>query len=141
MRNLLFVLGLILGLEAFAQISVVRIPRDSGNVPLYGGLGLPYLIEPTVNNTTYDSSHRTALSTTGADQGRQYRHMSIYNPSASVSVYICVGNSNGCTTDMWKAPPTIGMVDDSAYFGPANGITYVYYRVTSGSVVPLVRWW
>lgn len=141
MKKLIFIFGLALGLEAWAQISIVRIPRDSANIPLYGGLGLPYLIEPTVNVASYDTSHRTALSLTGADKGRQYRHLSIYNPSASISIYVCVGDSTGCSTDMWKAPPSMGVVDDSAYFGPANNITHVYYRATSGSVVPLVRWW
>lgn len=140
------ILGLILMVivsrETFAQQSVVRLPRDAANNPLIAGLGLPFLINPTITVTSYDTSNRTALSTTGADTNRQYRHVWVYNPSASVGIFLCVGNSTGCSTDMWYAPPSLGFVDDFAFFGAANNITHIYYRLSgAGTVAPVIRWW
>ncbi len=141
MKKILFILGFV-GTVAIAQQSIIKAPRDSTNAILYAGLGLPYLIEPTITNTTYDNTNRTALSSTGADTGRQYRHLWIYNPSTSLGVYVCVGDSTGCSTDMWKAPFGVGVVDDFAYFGAANNMTYIYYRISAGgTATPIIRWW
>lgn len=140
----LFLLFLLFTPKVFGQIFDYRFPepKDKNNVPVYAGLGLPYLIEPTITNTTYDLTNRTAISLSGDDNGRQYRHLWIYNPSATISIYVCVGNAGGCSSDMWKAPAGLGVVDDYAYFGIYNSITHVYYRLSStGSVVPVIRWW
>lgn len=142
MKNLLKLLALI-GPLAFAQSSIVKAPRDAANAILYAGLGLPYLIQPALTNTAYDTSpDRTQLSTSGADTGRQYRHLWIYNPSATIGIYVCAGNASGCSTDMWYCPPGIGVVDDYAYFGAASNTGYLYYRLSgAGSVTPTLRWW
>lgn len=143
MRKLLILLTLmVFSRGTIAQQSIIKAPRDSSGAILYAGLGLPYLIQPTIAVTAYDTSNRTALSTTGADTKRQFRHLSIYNPNASIGIYVCVGDSTGCSSDMWYAPPSLGVVDDYAYFGQGNNITHVYYRLSSaGSVVPTIRWW
>lgn len=125
-----------------AQQSIIKAPRDSTGSILYAGLGLPVLIQPTVAVAAYDTSNRTAISQSGANTHRQYRHLWIYNPSGTLGIYVCVGDSTGCSTDMWYAPPSTGVVDDYAYFGEGNNITHIYYRLSSaGSVVPTLRWW
>lgn len=142
MKKLLLILAVIVSHGAVSQQSIVRLPRDAANNPLMAGLGLPYLINPSITVTSYDTSNRTALSTTGADTGRQYRHVWVYNPSSTIGIYLCAGPASGCSTDMWYAPPSLGFVDDFAFFGAANNITHIYYRLSgSGTVAPIIRWW
>lgn len=143
MRIIFLALSL-LSMSAFAQLTQFQyaVPRDKYNTPINSGLGLPYLIEPTVTNTTFDNTNRVALTFTGVDIGRQYRHLSIYNPSGTLGVYVCLGDSTGCSRDMFKAPAGLGVADDFAYFGVMNDVTYLYYRISAaGSVVPVIRWW
>lgn len=145
MKTLFLVLLLtILGHAAQAQQSPLRLPRDSMNTPLIGGLGLPYVYEPSLTNTTYDNSHRVQLPTTGPDTLRQFRHFWMYNPNGSISVYACAGGNDAasCTRDHWVAPPSTGFVDDFGYFGQGNNVTYLYFRIGSaGTIVPSVRYW
>lgn len=126
-----------------AQQSIIKAPRDSTGAILYAGLGLPYLIQPTLTNTTYSSSVNTQLSITGIDTNRQYRHLWIYNPSGTLGIFVCVAiDATGCSRDMWYAPPGLGVVDDYAYFGSASNTGYIYYRISgTGSVAPTIRWW
>lgn len=145
MKKLLLLL-LCVPLWAQAQLTEFNnmVPKDKYSTPIISGLGLPFLHEPTITNTTYDNTNRVALTFTGQDVGRQYRHLLIYNPSGTLGVYVCAGGNDvsSCTRDMWKAPATLGVADDFAYFGVLNSITYLYYRISSaGSVTPVIRWW
>lgn len=142
MKKILLLLALIVSRGTFSQQSIIKAPRDSTGAILYAGLGTPYLIQPTLTNTTYSTGVRTQLSITGIDTGRQYRHLWLYNPSSTLGLYVCVGTASGCSTDMWYAPPSVGVVDDFAYFGTASNTPYVYYRISgSGTVMPTLRWW
>jgi hypothetical protein len=137
----LFLLGL-LSLTAVGQSSIIKAPRDSTGAILYGGLGLPYVIQPTVTVTSYSVSERTLLSITGPDTGRQYRNIAIYNPDASETVFVCAGDSTGCTRDMWFAPPQTGFAGDFGYFGAGNNVTHIYYRVSGGAgLSPIISYW
>lgn len=140
MKKLLFLA--LFSASLHAQQSVLSLPHDSRNSPLMAGLGLPYLFEPTVTVTAYSTSERSALNFSGDNTNRQYRHMMIYNPSSTLSIYLCAGDSTGCYRDMWKVRPGLGLVDDFSYFGTANNLTHIYYRLSgAGSVSPDVRVW
>lgn len=143
MKYLLLLICLVLSKEAFSQTSIIKAPRDSTGTILYAGLGLPYLFNPSVSNTAYTGTDQVTLSIAGPDTGRQYRHLSIYNPSASIGIYVCVGPAgSACSRDMWYAPPAVGVIDDFAYFGAANNAPVLYWRVAStGSVSPVIRVW
>lgn len=142
-KILLLLLAVFVSRGTFAQQSALSLPRDSRANPLSAGLGLPYLYELTsITNTTYDVSHRVTLSVAGPDYQRQWRHMQMFNLSAARSVYICAGDSTGCSRDMWKANAATAIVDDYAFFGPGNNITHLYYRIDSSGTANLdLRIW
>lgn len=126
---------------AFAQTVSVPVPKDITNTPIYGSSGLPSFTEAvTLTTTSYVSL--VTLPTSGVNLNRAWRHIAIYNPDATRSVYICLGGSS-CSTDMIKIPPSIGFVLDDALFGPKwISITDIYGRLDAGgSVAPQVTIW
>lgn len=139
---LLLLLGFV-SRGTIAQNSIIKAPRDSTGAILYGGLGLPYVWQPSVTVTSYNVSERQAIpAQSGSDTGRQFRNIAIFNPDPTQMVFVCAGNSTGCSRDMWFAPPGVGFAGDFGYFGVANNITYLYFRVDGGAgLVPTISIW
>ena len=114
---------------AFAQQSILRIPRDNQNTPIYGALGLPTLCDAVpVTLATYDVGARCLLPVGGQDTNRQFRAIMLSNSGAR-TLYVCLGGSAGCTTDHLKLRPGFQIVHDYAYFGQGNNITHVWLRL------------
>jgi len=116
------------------------IPQDVNNYPIQGAMGVPYEFESAVTTTSYASFATVPL--TGNDAGRQYRSLCAYNPSTTIDVYLCLGSSSSCSTDMVKVPAGKGLCLDNIYYGPLNLITTVWAKLGSaGSVTPSVEIW
>lgn len=143
MKLLLMVLAFF-SIEALAQQSVLPLPTDARANPLIAGLGEPYLFELTITNTTFNTSNRITLSSTGQDLRRVYRHFWVHNTSTDRTAYFCFGGATACSTASSKAGPGIGFVDDFSYFGLAasTGTQYIYYKLdSSGTASVDVRVW
>ncbi len=133
---------LILSLWSLSVYASNPVPKDQANTPVYIGTGRPYFSEATTLTTTSYVALFTLPSTSQEDKTRTWRGLAVYNPSISASVYICLGDSTSCSTDMMKVPPSLGLVLDQTYFGPLNSVTTVWGKLsTGGSVVPEVTVW
>lgn len=125
-----------------AQQSIVRLPRDANNTPLDFGLGIPYAFTLTATADAYDTGVRYELPKTGNDLNRAYRHLLVYNPDATRTVYACFGDATGCSIDSYIVPPGFGFIFEPIRFGDAVGLPYVYIRLdAAGSVTPTMTAW
>lgn len=117
------------------------VPKDINQVAIHDeALGLPVFTEATTL-TTNSYVSVLALPSTGNNLNRQWRKISVNNPSSTRSVYICFGGAT-CATDMIKVPTSTKIVFDGLYFGPMNSVTTIYARLDAGgSVVPEVTIW
>lgn len=140
MRKLL--LALFISVPVFAQNkTIIPVPKDPFNIPIYGGLGLPVFSEATTLTTSSYVSILT-LPNTGHDINRSFRHIAVYNPDSARSVYICFGDASGCSTDMMKVPPGFALAFDHVLFGILYDQTVVYGRLDAvGSVTPEITVW
>lgn len=131
---------LLLPLHIYAQRAVQGLPVDRMSTPLIAGLGLPSMCETTVTTNTY-TQYCSMPAATGENTGRMWRHIQIYNPSTSKSVYVCLGASS-CATDMIKIRPGAAVTQDFALYGPGNSISRIWLRLSSaGSEVVDVNLW
>jgi hypothetical protein len=133
MKKILLLLTISMSLHA--QQSILRLPRDGANAPMSHGMGLPYGFVLTPTTDAYDNSIRYQLPSTGNDTNRVYRHISVYNPSASRTLYICFGGSSGCTGDNIIVPPSVALVYEPIRFGKSVDTEYVYVRLDSAATV------
>lgn len=141
LNSLLITFSLLFIISAHAQPSQGRmLPRDAKNNALIFGLGNPYASTITVTASTYVANY--TLPTSGLDANRVYRHLYAYNPDANRTVYVCFGDSTGCSTDSYIIRPGYGLVFEPLLFGAPVGSPLVYFRLdASGSVnVDLSAW-
>lgn len=142
MRKLLLALGLI-ALNAFAVQYNAIVPKDINNVPIYGGLGIPFSGTATPTANAYDDTIKVAVPLTGVNAGRQYRSISVYNPSLTRTVYVCFGGdaAAGCSDNI-IVNPGYAVVLDNVYFGALNDITNIYLKLDSaGTSAVQVQGW
>lgn len=138
---MLLLLLLILPSIVFGQRSQLGLPTDNKATPLIAGLGLPAMCETTVTTATY-TEYCAVPASTGENTGRAWRHIQIYNPSTSKSVYVCFGGTSSCSTDMIKIRPGAAVTQDFALFGPSNAAPRIWLRLSSaGSEVVDVNLW
>ena len=125
-----------------AQQSIIRLPRDANNTPLEFGLGVPYSTVLTPTTDAYDTGIRYELPKTGIDTNRVYRHLLVYNPDATRTVYACFGDATGCSVDSYIVPPGFGFIFEPIRFGDAVDLPYVYVRLDAAgsSAVVLTAW-
>ena len=143
MRKLLFISLMLLGLKVFATQYQYPVPKDVNNTPIYGGLGLPFSGSMTPTTNAYDNAVAVTAPLTGSNSGRQYRHIAVYNPSTTRTVYVCFGGatSSGCADNMIVAPGYT-VVLDSVYYGELNNITKLYAKLDSaGTSAVVVHGW
>lgn len=141
MKYLLLALSLFSSLS-FAQQLSYPLPRDARDNVLYFGVGNPYAFELTATTSSYTTGVRYQLPTSGNDVKRVYRHLYVYNPDSTRIVYICFGDSSGCSTDSYKVRPGFGLVFEPIRFGEPVGTGYVYMRLDSaGSVTADLSAW
>jgi len=139
MRILL--LALFMSLPALAQRSVQGLPIDNKGTPLIAALGLPFTCSQTITTDTYTQSCDMPANT-GDNTGRMYRGIQIYNPSLTASVFVCLGPTASCATDMIKIRPGAAVTQDFALYGPGNAVTKVWFRLSApGSEVVDVNIW
>lgn len=137
----ILLLALLLSLPAMAQRSAMGLPVDNKGTPLIAGLGLPSTCTQTVTTATY-TENCAIPANTGDNTGRMYRHIQVYNPSSTASVFVCLGNSTSCATDMIKIRPGAAVTQDFALYGPGNLVTNIWFRLSSaGSEVVDVNVW
>ena len=130
-----------LPLHSYAQRAVQALPTDNKSTPLIAGLGLPAMCETTVTAATYVAFCAVPASS-GDNTGRSWRHIQIYNPSTTKSVYVCLGDTSSCSTDMIKIRPGAAVTQDFALFGPSNSAPRIWLRLSSaGSEVVDVNLW
>lgn len=141
MKTLLLALILMAPGISFAQRSVMGLPVDNRSTPLIAGLGLPSTCSQTVTTATYTQSCAVPANT-GDNTGRMFRHIQIYNPSSTASVFVCLGPDAACSTDMIKVRPGAAVTQDFALYGPGNAVTKIWFRLSSaGSEVVDVNIW
>jgi tetrahydromethanopterin S-methyltransferase subunit H len=134
-------LALLLSIPCLAQRAQLGLPTDNKATPLIAGLGLPAMCETTVTTATY-TEYCAVPSSSGENTGRAWRHIQIYNPSTSKSVYVCLGGTSSCSTDMIKIRPGAAVTQDFALFGPSNEAPRIWLRLSaSGSEVVDVNLW
>ncbi len=144
MKKLLIVSLTLLGLQAFGQSKTnTPVPKDPFNIPIYGGISTPVFSEATTL-TTNSYALMVTLPNTGLSYNRTYRHLMVFNPSSTRSVYICFGNGS-CATDMVKVPTGasgFGVALDDYMAGVLYGQTEIWGRLdAAGSVTPLIYVW
>jgi hypothetical protein len=139
MKTLL--LALLLSIPAFAQKSVMGLPVDNRGTPLIAGLGLPSMCEVSTSTATY-TEYCQLPANSGDNTGRMFRHIQVYNPSSTKSVYVCLGNDTSCATDMIKIRPGAAISQDFALYGPGNLVTRVWLRLSSAGseTVDVLTW-
>lgn len=138
-RFILKILAMISPL-ALAQQSIVPVPKDPFNTPIYGSSGYPSLYEVALTTSSY--ALIATLPTTGINQGRSWRHIMVRNPSTTRTVYVCLGDATSCATDMIKVPPEFGIAMDDMLLNAGINITSIWGRLDSaGSVTPEVHVW
>ena len=130
MKILLFIFLFIFYSNSYAQRAVQGLPIDNKGTPLIAGLGLPSMCEVAVSAATYTAFCQLPTNT-GDNTGRMFRHIQVFNPSATNSVYVCLGNNTSCATDMIKIRPGAAISQDFALYGPGNLVTRVWLRETS----------
>ena len=134
---------LLLCMLAYSSLAFagLPIPKDQNNTPMYSAQSYPYFATP-VTLTTSSYVDVFTLPNTGWDANRIWKHIMIRNPDAARTVYICLGISSVCVTDMIKVPATFGIVLDDITIGYPNQITDIWARLdSSGSVVPEITIW
>ncbi len=141
MRILLTLVLLLTGLKVFAQQVNIPIPVDPRKNPVNTGLGFSYFSEAvTLTTTTYVSL--VTLPVAGTNVDRPWKGIAVRNPSVSLFVYVCWGNSTGCTQAGMKIPPEQGFALDQVMFGTQNGVTHLWGKLNgAGSVTPEVTIW
>jgi hypothetical protein len=140
MKHLLLLLTLF-SAQAFSQAkTIVPVPKDPNNIPIYGGLGVPVVSE-SVTLTTSSYVLLFSLPNGGASVNRSFRHVIAVNPDLTRSVYLCFG-SGSCSTDMIKVRPESGLALDHTLFGILYGQTEVWGRLDApGTVTPEIHVW
>ncbi len=147
MKRLLFVsivlfLFVLISKVGVAQQLTYPLPNDANNRILYFGVANPYAFQLTATTNAYDTSVRYQLPSTNKDTNRVYRHLSVINPSATRTVYVCFGNSSGCSVDSIIVPPGYQLVYEPLRFGKAVDYEYVYIKLDSaGSVTATLSAW
>lgn len=140
MKKLLFLL--LLPFSGWAQQEPVPVPKDPTNTPIYGGIGIPSLYEPALQSVTYQAI--ATLPNTGTNYYRPFRHIAVYNPSASRSVYLCfaAATASSCSTDSMKVPPLMGLALDHVYYGRPMDNPQIFGRLDGpGPVTAAVHAW
>lgn len=125
-----------------AQQLTYPLPLDARNTVLYFGVGNPFGFQLTPTTSAYDNAVRYQLASTGINTNRVYRHLSVINPSATRTLYICFGDSTGCSMDNIIVPPGFQLVYEPLRFGKVVGYEYIYARLDSaGSVAATFGAW
>jgi len=138
-----YLLLLLLALPAMAQQEPVPVPKDPVNTPIYGGIGQPFVYDSTAVTTTSFAPIVT-VPNSGSNYVRPYRHIAVYNPSMTRTVYVCFAEnaSVGCSVNAMKIPPGIGLVLDHVYYGVMMQTPTIYMKLDSaGSVTPDLTVW
>jgi hypothetical protein len=139
MKKLLFIMSLFfwIGELAIAQQSTIPAPRDARGNTLSHGLGSSYSSELSVDVTAYNISDSYQVPSSGNDALRAFRHIYVLNQSADRTVFVCFGDSSGCTTDAMIVFPEIGLIFEPVLFGAAVGKEYIYFKLDSAGTADI----
>lgn len=142
MKKLLVFIALFVGLKVFATQYKYAVPKDIVNTPIYGGLGTPRYSDSVVLVAPGFVDVMT-VPLTGNDAGRMYRHICVFNPSATANVHVCFGT--GCSSTEMSIPAStsgMGLCLDHTFFGADNQVTVIRAELsTAASVSPQIQIW
>lgn len=125
----LLLLAVLFTVGVYAQQSTIPTPRDAKGYPLSHGLGGSYASSVVVTVTSYDTSVRYQVPSSGNDAMRAFRHIYVLNRSTTRTVSVCFGDENGCTDDAMIVRPEYGLIFEPVLFGAAVGKEYVYFKL------------
>jgi hypothetical protein len=112
----------------------VPLPKDIHNRDIQSGLGTPIAIAASSISATSFGTHYVQVDLSGANAGRNYRHIDIYNPSASSTVYVGFSSSSSAPASASiVVAPGMGKIYDSILLGPNNSQTYIHIRQTGAA--------
>ncbi len=142
MKKLLILFLTFFSVVGAAPVFTTPVPKDVLNTPIYGGLGLPvFSAAVQLDDSTWEDL--VTLPSTGANAGRPFRHICVYNPSAAANVNICFGT--GCTTAQMSVPATSsggGLCLDHVYYGVLNDTLVIRGNLSAtASVTPQITAW
>lgn len=121
----------------------IPLPQDIHGRSVQGGLGNPIAISASAISATSFGTHYVAVDQSGDNAGRNYRHIHIYNPDTSRTMY--VGFSSGTSAPASasiKILPQTHVVYDNILLGPNNDKTYIHvYQSASGTSSIDITYW
>lgn len=121
----------------------IPLPQDIHGRSVDAGLGTPIAISASAISATSFGTHYVQIDQTGDNEGRNYRHIDVYNPSASSTVYVGFSSSTSAPASVSiKLQPQQGKVYDSILLGPNNNQTYIHvYQTGAASCAVDITYW